>query len=278
MVGGHTLLGGEVRTAGGGLVTVVHIAGGGDDAHQGQGHQREDGLLAEAHIVPFAVDQLCPADHRHQIPQEHGQDHGLDGEHGDVLEDTGHGHHAQDLLLGLVGVADVGIVPGVDELLHHHIHQEADDEAADHDTAGIGSGPVEAQGVGHGAGDLGEHEGQEIVTGGIDQEAHGIGDHGGRDRNHRSEDHGAQGGGQHGGLDAQLGAQRDRQGLQGHTQGDHQGGDDQHLGILQLRGGVTPVGLGERMGVQGSALDFGHKNILLFFLSDSRCGSLPRVP
>ena len=37
-------------------------------------------------------------------------------------------------------------------------------------------------------------------------------------------------------------------------QGDHQGGKDQHVGVLQLGGGVTPVGFGKRMGIQGIAL------------------------
>ena len=62
-------------------------------------------------------------------------------------------------------------------------------------------------------------------------------------------------------IDVQVRGQGNDRPLHGNAQGDHQSGDDQHFGVLQLRGGIVPVGLGEGMGIEGGAfLNFLHKN------------------
>ena len=260
----HALCAGIVGGAGGGAVAVAQITQGGACAQHGQQHHDGDLLPGEAHIRVGAVCNSGPAGDGQQEAQEQGQHHGFNGEHGQVLQNPAQGHDAQDGLLGLLGVADVGIPPGVDELLQHHIDKEADAEAAEHDPHGGDLRPVEEQSVEHGAGDFCQHEGQKILAGGVDHEAHGVGDDGGGNCHHGAEDHGTQGGGQHGGLDAQLGTQGDRQGLQRNPKGDHQGGEHQHAGTLHFVCGVTPVGAGEGMGIERGR-DFGscHKNNLL---------------
>ena len=252
LLDGHALLGLVVSGTGGGVVAESQVADSGACADDHQDGQGDDLLLGDGHIGLGGEDQLCTAGHGDQDLQEQGDDHGLNGEHGQVLEDTGGGHDAHDGFLGAVGVADVGIVPCVDDLLQHHVDEEADAEAGQHDADGSDLSAVQEQGVEHGACDLRQHEGQEVVAGGPDHEADGIGDHGGGDGNHRSEDHRAQGGGQGSGLDVQLGAQGDGRGLQGDTQCDQQCGDHQHLDVLQLTGGVAPVSQGEGGLVQGS--------------------------
>ena len=53
-----------------------------------------------------------------------------------ILEQPANGSNAHDGILGLIGISQIGVLPGEDQLLQHNIDQEADEESAQHHTHG----------------------------------------------------------------------------------------------------------------------------------------------
>ena len=152
---------------------------------------------------------------------------------------------------------DLGYCQYIAGTAHHHpviehrqrglqedVDHQTDGKPAEDHPGGSDSGPVQEQGKDQAAADFQQHHGQEIGVAG-DEHTQKIGHDGGNRGNHRAEDHGTQGVGQESGVDFEVGCQGNGHQLQGHPDGDHQGSEDQHFGILQLCGGVPPVGRGK---------------------------------
>ena len=252
----HTLLIGIVSGTGGIGIAEGEIAHSAAHAKHQQQAQGSDLLLAEAEVGIVIVGQLGTGGYRHQHLEEQGNDHRLNGEEEQILENAGNRHDTHDGILGLVGVALICILPCEDQLLQHHIHKEANKEPGNDHTGGAGLGTVQTQCIDHSAGDLRQHKGQEILAGGEDHKADGIGNNGRRNGYHGSKDHSAQRSRQGRGLDGHLGSDVNCKGLQGNTKSNHQCGDHQHFDILQLCRGITPVGLGKGMRIKRGTFDF----------------------
>ena len=252
------------EAAGDGVVVIVieEVAKQDGRADGEQGHQGEDVFFIKLQAVLIrgaVIGQLHPVGHRDHHRQEEGQQEGLDWEHAQVLDGGGNDH-------GNIGLAQQHlIVPAHDSAVEDDVHKQIHGEPGQHHPGGGDLRPVEEHGEEHGAGHLHEHAGEEVSALGEQQAAQGIGDAGGQAGHHRPEDHGAQRVNKgRGNVDVQVRSDGDVQTLQGHPKGDHQGRDYQHPGILQLRGGVTPIFLAEGRGVQGSGfVSFGHKYSLL---------------
>ena len=184
------------------------------------------------------VGQAHPVGNGLHHGQKQGQHHGLNGEHEQVLENVGHGEHIE------LAAHHELVVEHHQRGLQQNVHEQADAEPAQHHPGGGELHPVQKQGENQAARDFRQHEGQEIGIPG-QQHAQHIRSHGGHDAHHRAEDHGAHGVGDEGGVDLQVGSQGDVHQLQRHPKGDHQGREHQHFGVLQLQGGIPPVGLGK---------------------------------
>ena len=243
----HPLRSGVPGGDGGGLVVVGqvshHTAAAEDEQCSQQGHL----LFLELQALFAVVGQLHPVGNGLHKGQENGQHHRLNGEHEQILQNPGNGEH-------------IALIPQNHLIVQHHnggleqnVHEQADAEPAEDHPGGGDLGPVQEQGKDQGAGNFRQHEGREIgIT--LEHDPQHVGDDGGQGSHHRAVDHGPQSVGQESGVDVQVGRNGYGNEFQGHPQGNHQGGEHQHFGVLQLCGGVPPVGGRERGFVQGCGL------------------------
>ena len=230
-------------------VVVVYVvaphAGSADDEERGQ---QDDLPLLEAQALPFVIDQVEAVRDRDHDCQEQDQQHGFQGEQGQILDDPGQLKYS----IGLT--QDHLVVHPHDGCVHDDIDEKVDAEPGEDHPGGGDPGPVEEQGEDQGPGDLDEDKGEEVGPRGEQQAAQGVGDSGGHDSHHGAKDHGAEGVDEEGDVDLQVGGDGDAQAFQGHPQGDHQRREHQHPGVPQLGGGVLPVVLGEGGGIQRGGL------------------------
>ena len=241
LIGGNTLLGGVAGGPGGGVIVIVQVAEHAAHAHEEQDDQRDDALRGEFQRFPgvgAGVGQAQLGGDGQHHREEQSQQHRLQGEHHHIFDDARHGHGEGVLLAAHVQ----GVIPHHNGGLQGHVYEEVDGEAAEHDPGGGDLCPVQEQGEHHGTGHLRQHEGHEIDPLRLEQEAQHVRNDGADGGHHRAEGHGPQGVDEESGVDFQEGGQGNGHLLEHQPQGDHQSGEHQHVGVLQLGGSVQPVG------------------------------------
>ena len=189
-------------------------------------------------VADGRVGQLHPPGDGNHHAEEQGQQEGFNGEQPQVLDHRGQNHK------GVGFSQNRRVIPHGNEGIEDNIHKQVHGEPSQNHPGHRDLRPVEEQGKQNASRHLHEHVGQEIHAPlGEEQIAREVRHAGGQGRHHRPEDHGAHGVDQRrADVDVQVRGQGNCRPLHGNPQGDHQGGDDQHLRVLQLLGGVVPIG------------------------------------
>ena len=242
----------------GGFVVVAQVAEDAADAHD-QEHRQGGNLLAGEFQLVFGVaagiGKAQAGGNGQHDGEKQGQQEALNGEHEDVLDNAGHGKQECILLAAHVE----GVVGHIDRGLQYNIDEQIDGKAAQNHPGGGHLGTVEKQGEDHRAADLCQNEGEKVDTVRADDVAQYVRDRGADGSYDGAEDHGTQGVDKVCGIDAQGRCDGNGNLLHHQPQGDHQGGKDQHVGVFQLRGGITPIGPGKGVGIEcGGFLIVGH--------------------